>query len=123
MTIRRFELPGDLVRIGEIAAEIWSYPDHPEWSVQPDEEASLGDSMGNYQRIWPLVRLVQLFSPGLRDIVRGHVWEEDDQIAGLAQLSRRGTTDTWYVSAVGVLPMRVNLSLFFAPFQSNRKQS
>jgi len=104
MTIRQLKLPDDLLRITAIAAETWTYPDHPEWNVQPDEEESLADSMENYKRIWPSIRVIQFFSPGLRDFLHGHVWEEDERIAGFTQLHRRGTTDTWYISAVGVHP-------------------
>jgi ribosomal protein S18 acetylase RimI-like enzyme len=104
MAIRQIKPPEDLLRITAIAAETWNYPDHPEWNVQPDEEESLADSMENYKRIWPFIRVIQFFSPGLRDFLHGHVWEEDDRIAGFTQLHRRGTTDTWYISAVGVHP-------------------
>ncbi|MBN1483396.1 MAG: GNAT family N-acetyltransferase [Chloroflexia bacterium] len=104
MSIRSIKLPEDLVRIGEIAAEVWHYPDHPEWSVQLDEEESLADSMEKYQRIWPFVRLIQFLAPGLRDFLHGHVWEQEGRIAGFTQLNRRGTTATWYISAVGVHP-------------------
>ncbi len=104
MSIRPLKLPEDLLRITEIAADTWNYPDHPEWNVRPDEEESLADSMKNYKRIWPLIRAIQLFSPGLRDFLHGHVWEEDGRIAGFSQISRRGSTDTWYISAVGVHP-------------------
>jgi ribosomal protein S18 acetylase RimI-like enzyme len=104
MSLRKLKLPDDLLRIAEIAAETWNYPEHPEWNVQPDEEKSLADSMENYKRIWPFIRAIQFFSPGLRDFLHGHVWEEDGDIAGFTQFHRRGTTYTWYISAVGVHP-------------------
>ena len=104
MSIRPLKLPDDLIRIMEIMAETWDYPDHPEWSVQSDEEESMADSMENYQKIWPFMRVIQFFSPGLRDIMHGHVWEEGGRIGGFTQIGRRGTTDTWYISAVGVHP-------------------
>ena len=104
MTIQQLKLPDDLSRITEIVPETWDYPDHPEWSVQPDEEESLADSMENYTRIWPFIRAIQFFSPGLRDLIHGHIWEENGRIAGFTQINRRGSTDTWYISAVGVHP-------------------
>jgi ribosomal protein S18 acetylase RimI-like enzyme len=104
MPLRPYKLPADLTKIATIAAETWNYPDNPEWNVQPDEEDSLEDSIENYQRSWPLVRLVQFFSPGLRDFIHGHVWEEGDQIAGFTQIHRRGATQSWIISAVGVHP-------------------
>ena len=104
MSSRQLKLPSDLPRIAQIAAETWTYPDHPEWSVQPDEEESLVDSVDNYRKIWPFIRVIQFFSPALRDFILGHVWEEDGEIAGFTQINRRGSTDTWYISAVGVRP-------------------
>ena len=104
MSIRPIKLPQDLIKIAEIAGETWNYHENPEWNVQPDEEESLADSVKNYQKIWPFIRLIQFFSPALRDFMHGHVWEENGQIAGFTQLNRRGTTDTWYISAVGVHP-------------------
>lgn len=104
MSIRQLKLPEDLTPISGMMADTWNYPDNPEWSVQPDEEQSMAESVENYRRIWPLIRLVQLLSPGLRDFMHGHVWEEGGNIAGFTQFGRRGTTDTWYISAVGVHP-------------------
>ena len=104
MPLRFLKLPDDLLPLGEMAAETFQYPDHPEWSVQADEVESMAASMKNYRRMWPLIKLVQWLSPPLRDILHGHVWEEDGQIAGFTNVNRRGTTDVWYVSGVGVRP-------------------
>ncbi len=104
MTIRPIRLPGDLVTIAQVTGETWQYPENPEWSVQPDEEETLHESMNNFKRIWPLVRLIQVFSPRLRDIMHGFVWEEEDQLAGFINASRQGGTNTWYIGAVGVRP-------------------
>jgi GNAT superfamily N-acetyltransferase len=87
-----------------MAGEAFQYPDHPEWSVQSDEVESISASMKNYRRIWPIIRLLQWLSPPLRDIIDGHVWEEESKIVGFTNLSRQGTTDLWYVSGVGVSP-------------------
>lgn len=104
MPLRLLKLPDDLLPLGEMAAETFQYPDHPEWSVQADEVESMATSMKNYRRMWPLIRLVQWLSPPLRDVLRGHVWEEDGQVVGFTNVNRRGTTDVWYVSGVGVRP-------------------
>ena len=104
MPIRSLALPGDLEPLGEMVAEAFQYPEHPEWSVQADEVESMSASLKNYRRLWPLVRGIQWVSPALRDILHGYVWEEDGQIVGFTQVSRRGTTDVWYVSGVGVHP-------------------
>jgi len=104
MPIRLLKLPNDLEPLSEMAAETFQYPDHPEWSVQADEVESIAASMVNYRRMWPVVRLLQWLSPALRDILHSHIWEENGQIAGFTNISRRGTTDVWYVSGVGVHP-------------------
>jgi len=104
MPIRLLKLPDDLEPLSEMAAETFQYPDHPEWSVQADEVESVAASMVNYRRMWPVVRLLQWLSPALRDILHGYVWEEADRIVGFTLLSRRGTTDVWYIAGVGVHP-------------------
>lgn len=104
MSIRALRLPDDLEPLSEMAAETFQYPGHPEWSVQADEAESIAASMVNYRRMWPFVGLIQRLSPGLADILHGHVWEEDGRIVGFTNVSRRGTTDVWYISGVGVHP-------------------
>ena len=104
MPIRLLKLPDDLVPLGQMAAETFQYPDHPEWSVQTDEAESMAASVKNYRRIWPLIRLVQWLSPALRDILHGYIWEEDGHIAGFTNANRQGITDVWYISGVGVHP-------------------
>jgi ribosomal protein S18 acetylase RimI-like enzyme len=90
--------------MAEMILETWQYPENPEWGLQPDEQESLTDSMKSLKRIWPIIRLAQWLSPNLRDILRGHVWEEDGYIVGFTNANRQGGTDTWYISAVGVRP-------------------
>ncbi len=104
MSMRPIVLPGDLTTLTELVVEIFQYPENPNWSVQTDERDQLVDGMKNIRRIWPLIRLIQAFSPALRDILRGVVWEEDGQAVGIVTVQRRGTTDTWWVGTVGVLP-------------------
>ena len=104
MPIRTLNLPGDPEPLAEMIGEAFQYPDHPEWSVQSDEVESISDSMRNYRRMWPILRFLQWLSPALRDILHGHVWEEDGKIVGFTNLSRQGTTDVWYVSCVGFSP-------------------
>jgi ribosomal protein S18 acetylase RimI-like enzyme len=90
--------------MAEMTMEAWQYPENPEWGLQRDEEEALSESMQNIQRIWPIIRLAQWLSPDLRDLLRGYVWEEDGRIVGFTNTNRQGGTDTWYISAVGVLP-------------------
>jgi ribosomal protein S18 acetylase RimI-like enzyme len=104
MTMRELKLPADLMPIGELVTESFQYPENEAWSVQTDEKEQLLDTVGNLRRLWPLIRLIQSVSPPLRDIYRGHVWEEDGQIVGLTLLQRRGSTDIWVIGTVAVRP-------------------
>jgi hypothetical protein len=54
--------------------------------------------------MWPLVNILKIFSPSMQDIARGHIWEEDDRVAGLVMIQRRGSTDKWWVNTVAVHP-------------------
>jgi GNAT superfamily N-acetyltransferase len=104
MTLRLLKLPEDFVPIGDMLTETFQYPENEAWNVQIDEKEQILESVKNYKRIWPLVRLIQLLSPPARDIFRGYVWEEDDQLIGVTTVQRRGGTKVWIVGTVGVLP-------------------
>jgi GNAT superfamily N-acetyltransferase len=104
MSVRFMQLPGDLVPLADLLVETFQYPENPAWSVQTDERDQLVDSMKGLRRLWPLIRVIQAVSPALRDILRGVIWDEDDQPVGVVTVQRRGTTDTWFVGTVGVLP-------------------
>ena len=104
MTIRLIELPTDLIPLGEMVTECFQYPENESWSIQTEERDQIVDMMKNLRRLWPLVRVIQTLSPPLRDLLRGCVWEEDDQIAGATIVQRRGSTSTWVIGTVGVLP-------------------
>jgi ribosomal protein S18 acetylase RimI-like enzyme len=102
--MRLIKLPADLAPLAEMLAQTFQYPENEAWSVQTDEKEQLVDAIGNLRRIWPLIHLIQALSPPLRDILRGYVWEEDGQVVGTTIVQRRGSTDIWYISTVGVLP-------------------
>lgn len=104
MPLRELSLPNDLEPLGDVIAEAFQYPDHPEWSVQTDEIESFVASLKNFRRMWPVIQLLLWVSPVLRDMLRGYTWKEDGRIVGLVNFGRRGTTDVWYVANVGVLP-------------------
>jgi len=97
-------LPDDLIPLASMAAEAFQYPDHPEWSMQADEQRSLVESLERMRRVWPLVRVGQVVSPALRDVARGFVFEDNGSIGGSTLAQREGTTSTWIISAVAVLP-------------------
>ena len=104
MTLRLINLPTDLQPLGQLIVESIHYPENPDWSVQTDEKEDLVAAIKRLRRVWPLIRLVQAFSPPLRDILRGYVWEEDDRIVGTTIVQRRGATAVWAVGTVAVLP-------------------
>lgn len=104
MSLRALQLPADLVPVADMVVDSFQYPENPAWSVQTDEKEQLVNGIRNVARIWPLVRLMGVVSPTLRDVFRGHVWEEDGQIVGTTIVQRRGATDVWVVGTVGVLP-------------------
>ncbi len=104
MTLRPFKLPGDLQIMAELLPPTFHYPENPDWSVHPDEFESLLDMVDGLRRFWPLIWLVQRLSPASRDAFRGLIWEESGKPVGMLIYQRRGTTGTWYISNVGVLP-------------------
>ena len=104
MKLREIQLPRDFLPLREMICETFQYPENPEWSVQTDEKEEIANAIRSFRRLWPLVRIMQLFSPPLRDLFRGYVAIEDDKIVGLTLVQRRGTTSTWIVGTVGVLP-------------------
>jgi len=50
------------------------------------------------------MRLAQIISPALRDILRGYIWEHEHQPVGMIILQRQNTTNTWRIGNVAVLP-------------------
>jgi ribosomal protein S18 acetylase RimI-like enzyme len=102
--MRLLKLPDDFIPLGEMLAKTFQYPENDSWSVQSDEKEKIKESVKNYRRIWPLVRVMQSFSPPLRDIMRGYVWEDDNRLVGVTMVQRLGSTNVWVVGTVGVLP-------------------
>ncbi len=41
MTIRALKLPRDLVPLEKMIIRAFQYPEHPEWSIQADEEEEI----------------------------------------------------------------------------------
>jgi len=104
MTIRALKLPGDLLPLADMLVQTFQYPENPEWGIQADEEDDIGREIKTLRRLWPLVRVAQLVSKPMRDLVRGFLWEEDGRIGALVICQRRGSTNTWMIGTVGVLP-------------------
>jgi ribosomal protein S18 acetylase RimI-like enzyme len=62
------------------------------------------DMFKSAQKMWPLMRLAQLISPALRDIIRGYIWEHENQPVGMIIMQRQNPTNTWRIGNVAVLP-------------------
>lgn len=104
MTIRALKLPGDLLPLADMLVQTFQYPENPEWSVQSDEEEDISREIRSLKRIWPLLRMAQWVSKPLRDLIRGFVWEESGRIGAVVIAQRRGSSNTWTIGTVGVLP-------------------
>jgi len=104
MSMRPLKLPQDLDNLYELIVEAFQYPENPEWNADTDEVEGLKETVKTLKRIWPLFRLTSWMSPAMRDALLGYIWEEDGKPVGLITVSRRGTTDSWMIGNVAVLP-------------------
>jgi len=104
MALRAFDLPADIPLLVDLIPPCFQYPENEEWNIQQDEVENMIDSLNGARRMWPLIRLVMLLSPPMRDMLRGYVWEEDGHTVGLTNVIRMGNTDQWLIGNVGVLP-------------------
>ena len=104
MPMRPLRLPGDLSVLVEVLPRTFQYPENPEWSIRQDEMKDIVRMIRSIRRLWPVIRVLQIFSPPLRDLFRGFVWEEEERIVGAVMTQRHGTTALWEVGLVGILP-------------------
>ncbi len=104
MNLRALRLPGDLGPAADMLVRTFQYPDHPEWGVQSDEQEQLVGTIRRIRGVWPMIRLVQAFSPDLRDLLRGFIAEENGAVVGITIAQREPRTSMWYIGTVGVLP-------------------
>ncbi|MCE9644648.1 MAG: GNAT family N-acetyltransferase [Chloroflexi bacterium] len=105
MTIRPFKLPNDLDLMNSLIMDGFQYPENPAWSVQEDEKAGMIDRIRGIKRIWPLMRLMQILSPSLRNIMNGYIFEQDGNPVGLVNyMSPPGRQGEWMIANVTVLP-------------------
>ncbi len=104
MTLRALALPKDFIPLEKMLVRTFQYPDNPEWGIQADEQEDISSQIKTLRKMWPLIRVLQLAIPTLRDLMRGFVWEEDGQLGAVVMVQRSGKTRTWGVGIVGVLP-------------------
>jgi ribosomal protein S18 acetylase RimI-like enzyme len=103
-TIRPMKLPQDLDLWMEITREGFTYPDHPEWSIQADEAEGTMDSLRSLKRMWPIFAVLRVLSADVRDTICGFFYEADGAAAGNISYQRRRGGSEWYISDVVVLP-------------------
>jgi len=104
MALRPIRLPEDFTELGGMICDTFQYPENPDWSVQTDEKEQIGHAVRSFKKLWPLFKLLSVFSPSMKDLFRGCVAVEDGKIVGVTIIQRRGTTSSWVVGTVGVLP-------------------
>lgn len=104
MPTRPMVLPRDLLPVADVMMETSQYPEHPEWSAQTDDQKQRAHTVRQLRRVWPAVRIAQCFSPAMRDVLRGFVWESDSRVGGFAFAQRDGKTLAWEIGPIGVLP-------------------
>ena len=104
MNIRPVKLPQDLDVMNTLILEGFDYPDHPEWSIQPDEKEGMLDRLKGMKRMWPILQILRFFSPILRDTMRGFIAEEDGKPIGLMNHMRDNKEPEWFLANAAVLP-------------------
>lgn len=104
MAERPISLPKDAGLLGEMIATSFQYPENPAWSVQTDEKEGLADMVAGIRRLWPLIRIAQVFTPSLRHLLRGYFWEEEGRTAGIVIAQPRGKSRNWMVTTVATHP-------------------
>ncbi len=104
MGLREFKLPADAQLLVDLIPPMFQYPDHPEWSFQQDEVANILDTFKNIKRMWPIMPLLSIPMPFVRNVMRGYVWEEAGRPVGLANTGQSNPSPRWFIGNVGVLP-------------------
>ncbi len=105
MTIRPFVLPTDFENMNALVLEGFQYPENPDWNMQEDDKVGMIDRFNGIKKMWPVMRVMQFFSPPMRDIMRGFIAEEDGRAVGLINYMKPpGNSDEWYIANVTVLP-------------------
>jgi ribosomal protein S18 acetylase RimI-like enzyme len=104
MKIRPIMLPQDLDTMNTIIMEGFEYPDHPEWGLQQDEKEGMLDRVRGMKRMWPIMSILRLFSPVLRDAMRGFIAEQDGKPVGLMNHMRNNKEPEWFLANAAILP-------------------
>jgi ribosomal protein S18 acetylase RimI-like enzyme len=105
MNIRAFQLPQDIDLMNSLVMDGFQYPENPKWNVQEDEKQSMIDRINGAKRLWPIFRVMRVFSPIFRDILCGFIAEVDNTPAGLINYMRQRNEPEWFIANVTVLPV------------------
>lgn len=104
MSLRAFKMPDDIPTLLALLPPSFQYPENPDWNFASDELEEMMDTLKTVKSLWPLLSVVMVFIPKMRDIMLGYLWEEDGKAVGVCNTGREGMGDTWFVGNVGVLP-------------------
>jgi ribosomal protein S18 acetylase RimI-like enzyme len=104
MATRPFQLPQDIDLMKALVIEGFQYPENPSWSIQEDEKQDLIDTIHAVKRMWPVLRIVQIFSPVFRDVMHGFIEEQEGKPVGLINFLRQRNVPEWWIGNVTVLP-------------------
>ena len=104
MNIREIKLPQDFDLILEMILKSFHYPENPEWSIQTEEKTEIVDSIKSLKKIWFIFKFIGIFSDTVKNLMIGLIAEDNGVPMGLILNQKIGSTDTWFVSTVGVLP-------------------
>lgn len=102
--LRPYRFPDDYQVVNDLLPQFYTYPDHPEWNLRPDELDNDADFSNGERQLMPLIRIASLFSRMVRDAYCGFVWEEDGKIVGSINYSRMDMLGSFWCWNIGVLP-------------------
>lgn len=80
MPMRPIRLPRDLLPMLDMLPRTFQYPENPEWSFREDEQEDIIRMIKSWRRLWPILRVLQAFSPTLRDLFRGFIWDRRSRL-------------------------------------------
>jgi GNAT superfamily N-acetyltransferase len=106
MPLRPFKFPSDFQIVEQLTPKAYQYPAETGWmtrSLQEQEAKNFVDTLRAARRLWPLISLGRMISPGMRNGMRGFLWEEDGQPVGLVATGQ-GANRTWWIANLAVLP-------------------
>lgn len=102
--LREFKLPADADILVDLIPKAFTYPENPAWDFRADDQANMVDGLKMVKRLWPVLWVVGVLSPSMRNVMRGYIWEEDGNPVALVNTGTQNTTGRWFIGNVAVLP-------------------